>query len=70
MYGHTIYTVDGHFPSEVIDLLSDLEILVSSLTRETSSPVESDVGDMILNMVDVPLLEEEESGGENTDVEL
>lgn len=71
MHGHNIYTVDEYFPPEVIDFLSDLEIYVNSLTTVTPPPEECDVGDIILDMVDIPLLGElEESGEEGVEVEL
>lgn len=70
MHGHNIYTVDEYFPPDVIDFLSDLEIYVNSLTTVTPPPSD-DLGDMILNMVDVPLLAEvEESSEEGVEVEL
>ena len=65
MHGHNIYTVDEYFPPEVIDFLSDLEIYVNSLTTVTPTPSdECELGDMILNMVDVPLLAEVDVSGE------
>ena len=70
MHGHNIYTVDEYFPPEVIDFLSDLEIYVNSLTTVTPPPSD-DVGDIILDMVDIPLLGElEESSEEGVEVEL
>ena len=65
MHGHNIYTVDEYFPPEVIDFLSDLEIYVNSLTAVAPPPsAESELGDMILNVVDVPLLADIEEGVE------
>ena len=55
MESQNIYTVDEYLPSEVIDFYSDLEIFLNSLTRDMPSPVEPELGDMILNLIEVPM---------------
>ncbi len=69
MHGRNIYTVDEYFPPDDIDFISDLEIYVNSLFRMESSPlIESELGDMILNMVVIPLVEEDRRN-EHTKIE-
>lgn len=58
MESQNIYTVDEYLPSEVIDFYSDLEIFLNSLTRDMPSPVEPELGDMILNLIEVPMCDE------------
>lgn len=58
MESHNIYTVDEYLPSEVIDFYSDLEIFINSLIRDVSSPVEAELGDMILDLIEVPMDED------------
>ena len=66
IYGHNFYTVDEHFPPEGIDFLSDLEIYINSLTTEAPRLDECDIGDMILNLVDVPLVGKKEGRDEES----
>ena len=71
MHGHNIYTVDEYFPPEVIDFLSDMDIYVNSLTTVAPTPSdECELGDMILSMVDVPLLGEDVSAKEDVEMEM
>lgn len=70
MHGQNIYTVDEYVQPEVIDFLSDVDIYVNSLFQMVSSPPnESELGDIILSMVEVPLMIEEGSRDEQTEME-
>ena len=51
---------------EGIDFLSDLQIYINSLTTEAPRLDECDIGDMILNLVDVPLVGKKEGRDEES----
>lgn len=70
-HGHILYTVGEYVQADVIDFISDLEIYVNSLSHMVPSPPdESELGDMVLSMVNVPLMDEEDSRDTHTEMEL
>ena len=70
MHGHDMYTIDVDelLPVEVIDFLSELEVFVNSLINTYPSP-ESETGDMMLNFMEIPLMDDEEESYEQSDEE-